>query len=577
MPSSPARPLDPRIRPKQWLDPESVPLDIDPLHDHKLLHALLYRRGVRDRSEASVFLDADVRHELDARRLPDFERAVERIATGVRSGEHIGVFGDYDVDGATSAAIMGLALRAAGAGDRLHIRLPHRSEGYGLSGVAIDEFADAGVTLLIALDCGSSDHGQIAYAQALGMDVVVVDHHQMHGGIPEGAIVVSAYREDGGSYRELSAAGLTWLVVDGLYETGLTVAAGDAGPEVYLDLVALGLIGDVSAMTGASRTLTRAGLIAMARQPRPGVAALAKTAKVDLGRLSTTDVSFRITPRLNAAGRMADPVLALDLLLAPDPIVAHQLVMELEALNSQRRFTTDEITRAAEEQMRQQVNWEDQPVIVVRSEDWQAGVAGIVAARLAEAYDRPAVVLVEENGALRGSMRSPEGFDVAGALMACSPLLRSHGGHSMAGGLSLDAHRAEEFIDRLSSIAAGRIPASMPSLQLDAELQDKHLNLEIARLVRSLEPFGPGNEEPVFVLRNTRLHKYDVMGQDKQHMSLTVGNGRPVRGAFFNAASRSRELVGVRNIDIAFTLGESDWNGPKLDLYVKDFRPALER
>ncbi len=568
--------IDPRVRPKAWIDPEPVPLDVEPLHDHKLAHALLYRRGLRDRSAADAFLTASVRETIDPTHLPDFERAVDRIVAAVRNGETIGIFGDYDVDGTTSVAILGLTLRAAGAGSRTLFRLPTRAEGYGLSGVAIDGFLDAGVDLLIALDCGSSDHGKVAYARALGMDVVIIDHHQMHDLGPEGAIVVSAYRPDGGTYRELSAAGLTWLLVDALAEAGLQVTPGDEGADAYLDLAALGLIGDVSAMTGASRTIVRAGLEQLARSPRPGIAALAGAAKVDPARLSTSDVGFRITPRLNAAGRMGDPDLALNLLLAPNALVAHDLVLELEGLNARRKMATDEITQEAERLMRQHPEWESQPIVVVRSEGWQAGVLGIVAARLSEAYDRPTVVLVDEDGLLRGSMRSPDGFDVAAALATCAPLLRSHGGHRLAGGLSLDSGNADRFIDQISGLAAGRTPAPMPSLQLDAELQEKHLKLEIARLVRSLEPFGPGNEEPVFVLRNTRLQKYDAMGARKDHLSLTVGNGRPVRAVFFNAAARSRELVGVRNIDVAFTLAEGEWNGPKLDVLVKDFRVAQD-
>ena len=566
--------IDPRVRPKTWIDPEPVPLDAEPLHDHKLAHALLHRRGLRDRASADAFLTASIRETIDAGLIPDFERAVERIAAAVRNGETIGIFGDYDVDGTTSVAIVGLALKAAGAGSRTLFRLPTRAEGYGLSGVAIDEFLEAGVDLLIALDCGSTDHGKVAYARALGMDVVVVDHHQMDDHGPEDSIVVSAYRPDGGTYKELSAAGLAWLLVDALGEAGLQVASDGAGAEVYLDLAALGLIGDVSAMTGASRAMVRAGLAQLARAPRPGIAALANAAKVELASLRTSDVAFRITPRLNAPGRMGDPNLALNLLLAPNLAVAHALVLELENLNARRKMATDEIAQEAERLLRQHPNWESQPVLVVRSEGWQAGVLGIVAARLSETYDRPAMVLVEEDGYLRGSMRAPEGFDVAGSLATCAPLLRSHGGHRLAGGLSLEAGNAEKFIDQLISLAGDRAPAPAPSLRLDAELQEKHLNLDIARLVRTLEPFGPGNEEPVFVLRNVRLQKYDAMGSRKDHLSMTIGNGRPVRAVFFNAAPRSRELVGVRNLDVAFTLAEGEWNGPKLDVLVKDFRVA---
>ena len=192
MPSSRIAQIDPRVRPKTWIGPAPVPLDVEPLHDHKLAHALLYRRGLRDRSSADAFLASSIRESIDPTSLPDFERAVERLAAAVRNGETIGIFGDYDVDGTTSVAILGLALTAAGAGPRTLFRLPTRAEGYGLSGVAIDEFLDAGVDLLVALDCGSADHGKVAYARELGMDVVILDHHQMHDSGPENALVVSA-------------------------------------------------------------------------------------------------------------------------------------------------------------------------------------------------------------------------------------------------------------------------------------------------------------------------------------------------------------------------------------------------
>ncbi|MEZ4665946.1 MAG: single-stranded-DNA-specific exonuclease RecJ [Thermomicrobiales bacterium] len=574
MPSSRFAQIDPRARPKSWIDPEPVPPGIDPIHDHKLAHALLYRRGIRDRSTADTFLNSRIDESIDSSLLPDFGRAVDRITAAVRNGERIGIFGDYDVDGTTSAAMLFLALSAAGAGDRTTVRLPTRAEGYGLSGAAIEEFLEKDIDLLIALDCGSADHGKVAYARALGMEVVIVDHHQMRDSGPEDAIVVSAYRPEGGVYKELSAAGLTWQLVAALEDAGLRVADDDAGAESYLDLAALGLIGDVSTMTGASRVLVREGLRRLAQETRPGMAALASAANVDLTRVSSTDVSFRITPRLNAPGRMGDPNLALNLLLAPNLGVAQGLMLQLEELNARRKRATDEITRDAERLLQRDPTWQSHPVLVVQSEGWQAGVLGIVAAKLSEAHDRPAVVLVEEDGILRGSMRSPEGFDVAGALANCAPLLRTHGGHRLAGGLSLESGNVSRLIDQLTELAAERTPAIMPSLQLDAELQEKHLNLEIARLVRTLEPFGPGNEEPVFVLRNVRLQKYDAIGQTKAHLSLTVGNGRPVRAVFFNAASRSRELVGARAIDLAFTLGEGEWNGPKLDVLVKDFRAA---
>lgn len=564
--------LDPRVRPRRWIDPEPVPLELEALHDDRLLHALLYRRGLRERAHVARFLQSDLRAEIDASRLPDLDAAVARISTAIRRDERIGIFGDYDVDGTASVAMLGLALRSAGAGERTFLRLPTRAEGYGLSGVAIEEFDDAGVTLLITLDCGSSDQGQVRYARSLGMDVVIVDHHQMHDDGPEGALIVSAYRPGAGDYRELSAAGLTWLLIDRLSDAGIQVALDEQGPDAYLDLAALGIIGDVSPMIGSARSIARAGMARISQDPRPGIAALATAAKVDVSRLGATDISFRLVPRLNAAGRMGNPGLALDLMLAPNPIAASALVAELEILNAGRRIATDQIAASAEQQMKLAPGGTERPIVVVQSPGWQAGVLGIVAARLVESYDRPALVLVEEDGVLRGSMRAPEGFDVAAALATCAPLLRSHGGHRLAGGLSLDAGQIDQLVEQLCALAADRTPAPSATLQLDAVLQQKHLDLETARKIRQLEPFGPGNEEPVFVLKNARLQKYDAMGQSRQHLSLTIGEGRSVRAAFFNAAPRSRELVGVRAIDLAFTLGESDWNGPKLDLHVKDFR-----
>lgn len=566
-------PVDPSIRPRTWIDPEPVPPDLQPLHEHKLLHALLYRRGLRHTEEAANFLQPAGPGEIDPGVLPDFDRAVDRIVSAVRSGERIGIFGDYDVDGTTATAILSLALEAAGAGDRTVVRLPTRIEGYGLSGSAIDAFDDAGVSLLIALDCGSADHGPAAYARALGMDVVIVDHHRLSDDGPNEAVVVSAYRPGFERLRELSAAGLTWLLVQGLERAGLTVAA-DGSAVAYLDLAALGLIGDVSPMTGASRTMTKAGLDLMAWRPRPAIRALAAAANVETDRIGSGDVSFRLVPRINAAGRMNDPMLALRLLLAPTLEEASVLVAELEALNGRRRMATEETTRHAEQLFTSRPGWADEPVVIVHAPGWHAGVVGIVAARLAERYDRPALVLVEEDGCLRGSIRAPEGFDVASALTACAPLLRSHGGHSLAGGLSLDRENLQPLRTMLAGVAADRRSAAAPTLQLDAELQERHLTLDIARLVRKLEPFGPGNDDPIFVLRGVRLHKYDAMGQQKQHLSLTIGNHRPIRAPFFNASARSRELVGVRAIDLAFTLREGDWNGPRVELIVKDFRPA---
>ncbi|MBA2248386.1 MAG: DHH family phosphoesterase, partial [Chloroflexia bacterium] len=315
--------------PPSWIDPEPIPTgsDTGSWHSDPLIGELLYRRAIRDRNSAADFLDARRRAAPDHLRLPNIERAIARIGESVTQGQRIGIFGDYDADGVTSTALLTLALRSI-AGEHMVVpALLERADGYGLNVRAIAAMAAAGVKLLIAVDCGSSDHEQAAFAIASGMDLIVLDHHRMADDGPEGAITVSPQLATDTYLNDLAAVGIVYLLVSGLAQAGYPVSDGhDDGEAGFLDLVAMGTVADVASLRGVNRALVRDGLRAMdCSGTRPGVRALLRVAGVAPEVVTAEDIAFRIGPRINAAGRIDSPCLAFDLLMASDPLDAQRL------------------------------------------------------------------------------------------------------------------------------------------------------------------------------------------------------------------------------------------------------------
>jgi single-stranded-DNA-specific exonuclease len=576
---SPSPPVEVARRPR-WIEPEPLPADLPALHPDPVLTELLYRRNIRDAAAAAEFLRAEPRPAPDLSRLPNIERAVERIARAIMKEERIAVFGDYDADGICATALLTRALRSAMREPSLvKPRLPTREEGYGLNQRAIAELAKWGATLLIAVDCGSTDNRLVGEARRRGLDVIVVDHHHMDGRDPPDAIVLSAYLQPDSPYRELSAAGVVYLLVAALAQHGHPVNGGNGEPETaLLDYVALGTIGDVSPLIGANRALVRDGLHRLRRPSRPGLAALCQKAGLDPANLTADRVAFKLVPRLNAAGRMADPHLALELLLTDDPVRAEALANELERLNEERRSASERVAHEAEEAIRQQPDWQSRSILVVAGQGWAAGVLGLAANQLVSRFGRPVIVLSDDGTVSKGSARSVPGFDVVAALGACRDLLEAWGGHSQAAGLALPSQNLAKLLDALEGqlATAGLDLPLQPVLRLDAELPPDRLTLDTARAVDRLQPFGAGNEQPLFLIRGVTVRQYDVIGQDGKHLRLTLGTpGGAVRAVAFGAAARSRELVPHRSLDVAATVNLDLWNGrERLDLEIKDFRPA---
>lgn len=549
------------------------------LHGDPLLHAILARR-VADPAEARDFLDHQPRPAPDPHLLPGLPEAVERIARALQRHEPIGIFGDYDTDGITSSALLTLALRAASRGTQpVAVRLPLRREGYGLSAAGVDELAAAGARLLITIDCGSKDHDAVARARQRGMDVIVIDHHRMTEAPPAEALLVSAQHVNGAPYRAMSAAGLAFLLATALARAGWDAGDGPGlEPNSLLDLAMIGLVGDVSPLTGENRHLVRDGLRRLRMQPRLGLRAMAEVAGIGLDRIVSTDVAFQVSPRLNAPGRLSDPRPAFDLLLATDGRLAENLARVVEQANQRRKVQQNRILHDIENALAENPYLLERRVLVFTGADWEPGIVGLAASKLADRFDRPVIVGTIAGDVVHGSARSIPGFDITAALTAHAALLSRHGGHERAAGLTLPMAKLAELDEALQGAiaeSAARLPGP-PRLEIDADLAPERLRLETATLIQTLGPFGEGNPVPLLRVRAVSLRNYQAIGRERQHLKLHVGeSGRPVEAILWNGAARSRELTGERAVDLVGALEINRWNGTtRVQVRLSDFRGA---
>lgn len=568
----------------EWIEPVPIPPSSNwrDLDSNPLVAAILYRRGIHTVAEADTFMHPAQHTTPDPFCIPNVQAAVERIVLAIHRGECIGIFGDYDADGITSTAILALALGQALEPGQVIARLPDRSEGYGLNRSAIAEFAEAGVSLVIAVDCGSSDHASAASIAELGMDLVIVDHHHMRDTGPPGAITVSPQLDADPICHDLTAAGVVYLLVRALASRGVKVSNNDldvgSATLAYLDLVALGTVADVAPLTGINRSLVARGVELIRTSPRPGVAALIESAGLQASSIAASTISFALAPRINSAGRMGSPTLAFDLLMTRNATQARRLASELEQVNIRRRSRSAQVHAEAWETIMRQVDWETRPVFVIQHPGWEVGLVGAVASRMVEEARRPVLLFQEQNGMLSGSARSIDGFNLMDALQEAAPLLTRFGGHSLAAGLALDRDNLAPLEAHLAgAMDASGITVPVPrKLRIDATLPPNYLTLETVRDIGRMEPFGRGNDQPILRILRAQLLKYSAMGQDRSHLKIFARAGsRQIEAIGWGAAERSRELVVSRTVDLVGRLEINSWNGQeRLQMILDDFRAS---
>ena len=517
--------------------------------------SILARRGFRDVDEARRFLAAEESH--DPATLPGAPAACELILGHVGRGSQIAVFGDYDVDGVCSTAMMLRTLRALGADPVWE--LPNRfDEGYGLSGPAVERLVGRGVKLLVTVDCGITAVEQVAAARAAGLDVVITDHHRPGDELPDCTVVHPALGEYG--CPELCASGVVLKLSEALF-----AAAGRDVAEAAedIDLAALATVCDLVPLRGENRRIVREGLVALGRTRRPGLRALMEVGNVAPAELSEHSLGFRLGPRINAAGRMQRADAALELLLTHDDARAGEVARELDLLNRDRREAEIRILFAAEAACAPQAH---EGAIVVAGEDWHPGVVGIVASRLVERWRRPCVVIaLDGQGGGRGSGRSISAYDLHAGLAACSAHLVRFGGHRMAAGVELEAAAVEPFRRALAAHAAAALSPDdlIPVERVDAVVPGGDLGLDLADDLERLRPFGMGNPQPTLLVPAARFERVAGMGEDKEHsrFTLVAAGGAKSRGVAFGSPPKALAPAADRAHDIALRLERNRWNG----------------
>jgi single-stranded-DNA-specific exonuclease len=517
--------------------------------------SILARRGFADVEDARRFLAAEESH--DPLTLPGVPAACELILGHVERGSVIAMFGDYDVDGVCSTAMLLRTLRALGA-DPLW-ELPSRfDEGYGLSGPAVERLRGRGVDLLVTVDCGITAVEQVSAARAAGLDVVITDHHRPGEELPDCTVVHPALGEYG--CPELCASGVVLKLSEALFR-----ASGRDPAEAAedIDLAALATVCDLVPLRGENRRIVREGLVALGRTRKSGLRALMEVGGVAPGELTEHALGFRLGPRINAAGRMQRADAALELLLTDDAPRGGEVARELDLLNRDRQEAETRILFAAEAACAPQAH---QGAIVVAGEGWHPGVVGIVASRLVERWRRPCVVIaLDGQGGGRGSGRSISAYDLHAGLAACSEHLVRFGGHRMAAGVELEAGAVEPFRRALAAHAGAALsPEDLISVErVDAIVPGGDLGLALAEDLELLRPFGMGNPQPTLLVPSARFERVTGMGEDREHsrFTLVAAGGARSRGVAFGSAPKALEPALERPHDIALRLERNRWNG----------------
>lgn len=564
-------------RNKQWKLREPAPPEFISSYARysSLVATLLYQRGLQSATGVKEFFDADYRAGLhDPFLLRGMEPATQRIADAIRQHEPIAVYGDFDTDGVTAVTLLVQAIGAMGGDIRPYI--PHRvREGYGLNVEAIDALVADGVRLLITVDCGISNFQEAAHARAAGLDLIITDHHSPPEKLPDALAVVNP-KQSGCDYpfKQLVGVGIAYKLVQALARRGFRPSLTK---DDMLDVVALGTVTDMGPLLGENRVLVKHGLAAINTTQRPGLRALIAAAGLTPGKITSTDISFGLGPRLNAAGRIDDALLSYDLLLAKEFDQAQHLAAELNLQNRQRQELSKTVQHAARAQIDAQKKQANR-IIMIDNEAFPAGVVGLVAARLVEDLGRPVLLLERGSEVSRGSARSVPGFSVIDALTSCADLFERYGGHSAAAGFAIATERLPELERRLLHYADEHLPDEMltPYLEIDAEVPLRALSWELLAELALLEPFGQANPQPVLLSRRVRVIGAWPRGAESQHLKLRLEDGDgagPFDAIAFRFGHLARHFERPIWIDIAYSLEANEWNGSRtLQLNIKDFR-----
>jgi single-stranded-DNA-specific exonuclease len=548
----------------QWLEPQPIHLPADLLatvDGERILAEALFRREIRSKAQAEAFLDPKKYRPALPSDLPNLEKAVERIATAIKQGEKIGIWGDFDVDGQTATAVLFLTLRSLGGSVSYYIPVPaHETRWITIPGWR--NFMNSGVQLLVTCDTGISANEAVEFAADQGVDCLITDHHTPPANLPTAyAIVNPHFLSADHPLNPLCGVGCAYKLAEGLFQHYGRREEADQ----LLDLVALGTIADVAKLTGDNRFLVQKGLDLIHRRPRPSLQAILELSKINYTQLTEEHVSYIVAPRLNALGRLSDANQAVQFLLCENIEEARPLALSMEATNNQRRLMCDQVFQAAQAQIEQDPNLLNKPALVLDHPNWPSGVIGIAASRLVEAYKKPVILISCPPGEIaRASARSVVGINITAILAEVQELLLAFGGHAMAAGFSIDPEKIPQFkqtINRiLSSIPAEQFPVQQ--LAIDAYLPLDRLSMDLVEMLDRLSPFGAGNPPLVLATRNLALRSFSPIGKNEEHLQLVVEDPSGVARRIIWWQGAGFSLPEGR-FDLAYSVRASNYRGER--------------
>lgn len=537
-----------------------------------LLAMMLDIRGITKEEDVINFLQEN-KDFSDPFLMKDMDKAVERITTAVENGEKICVYGDYDADGVTSTSLLYSYLRDSLGADVMFYIPTRTGEGYGMNKGAVDKIHSLGVTLIITVDNGISAREEIDYANSLGIDTVITDHHMPSGAIPKAVAVVNAHQQDDKSpFKDFSGVGVAFklvMAIEGEY------ADVDSLLENFSDIATLGTIGDIVPLVGENRTLVKNGLRHIQNSDRIGINAMKQESGIAEKEINSSNVAFTLVPRINAGGRLGSSEKSVNLLLTEDEDEAVTIADKLGMDNRERQSIEKEILASIDEEVRRTPNIVNDKILVFAGKGWHQGVVGIVASRIKDIYDKPTIIIgIDDDGVARGSGRSVEGFSLCDAVFACSEHLTHYGGHPMAVGISLEKEKINDFRKAINAYCKDiKMPYNI--LHIDCKLNPNQLDLSILDCLSYIEPCGASNPSPIFGLYNMTVIATKEIGNGK-HMRITLSRGQgqvPVYAVYFNHNFQSCSYRNGDIVDVAVSLDRNIYNGQEnLSVIIKDIK-----
>ena len=538
---------------------------------NKLLATILVNRDITEKQTIEKFLNPKRNDFYDPYLMPDMEIAVERIIKAIEKNEKILIYGDYDVDGITSVTVLKSFLEERGI--TISEYIPNRlKEGYGLNKKAIEEIAKQGIQLMITVDCGISAVEEVEYANKLGIETIITDHHEPGNELPKALAVVDAKRKDNTyPFRNLAGVGVVFKLIQAI---GTRLKLDEKKYLKYLDIVCIGTISDIVPLVDENRVIVKLGLKLVKQTKNLGLREIIKSSGYN--QIDSNTISFGVAPRINACGRMGHQEEALKLFLETEEKEVNQLTQKLNEYNKIRQETEKKIYNEAVEEIEKEKLY-NKNTIVIMKKNWHHGVIGIVASKITELYFKPSILLCEEEENAKGSGRSIPGFDLYEALTNCKEHIDRFGGHSMAIGINVKKDDFEKFRNKLENIAEEKnIREIVPILKVDAQIYLDDINKEMVGSLKELEPYGEANKMPIFVFRNLKIDSIRALSEGK-HLKLTLKDNKNIVNAIgFNLGELANEYRIGDKVDVAGNLEINTFNGVEnIQINIKDIMKSL--